>query len=374
VEVPMRAKRFAAVLFGLILSLVAVPAHADDRTVIDVDLIRKVEALLGAEGSTDESPAPAQESGGAGESDAIGVDPSQQSAALEHWTPEHMIEAISGDTLLIGRTLSDATAAVEQGVETLVPGVALPQLDLSGLAGLGGLLGGGGGGTGGSTYTKGGAVVATSGKVFFTLDGTDYVCSGSSTAAANRSLVQTAGHCVNEGPGAFATNFVFVPAYRDGQAPYGVFPAKALHTTSQWGGSGDLSYDVGYAVVSPVNGRSLTDTVGAQGVGFNLARGARMAAFGYPARSPYDGSKLAWCSGNVSSDAQGTSDQGMRCNMTGGSSGGPWFINFDEGSGIGTLNSLNSFRYTTLGLFDNGSMYGPYFGSVIQSLYESASR
>ena len=372
----MRAKQFAAVLFGLILSLVAVPAHADDPAGIDVDLIRKVEALLGADDSTDEGPTPAQESGGADdsdESDAIGVDPAEQSAAVQHWTPERMIEAISGDTLLIGRTLSDATGAVEKGVETLVPGIALPQLDLGVLGGLGGLLGGGSG-TGGSTYTKGGAVVATSGKVFFTMDGTNYVCSGSSTAAANRSLVQTAGHCVNEGPGEFATNFVFVPAYRDGQAPYGVFPAKALHTTSQWGGGGDLSYDVGYAVVSPVNGRSLTDTVGAHGIGFNLARGARMHAFGYPARAPYDGSKLAWCSGTVSSDTQGTSDQGMRCNMTGGSSGGPWFLNFDEGSGMGTLNSLNSFKYTTLGLLDNGSMYGPYFGSVIQSLYESASR
>ena len=48
------------------------------------------------------------------------------------------------------------------------------------------------------------------GKVFFTLAGTNYVCSGSSTVSANNGLVQTAGHCLNEGPGAFATNFTFV--------------------------------------------------------------------------------------------------------------------------------------------------------------------
>jgi V8-like Glu-specific endopeptidase len=302
----------------------------------------------------------------------VGLDRDEQSAAVEHWTPERMRGATSGDTLLLGR-IFEVTSIVERGVESVIPGIALPDLNLLDLSGLGGLLGGGGG-TGGSTYTKGGTVVNTSGKVFFTMGGTDYMCSGSSIAAANRSLVQTAGHCVNAGPGEFATNFVFVPAYRDGQAPFGVFPAQRLHTTSQWSDHGDLSYDVGYAVVSPVNSRSLADTVGAQGVGFNLSRGAHMHAFGYPATGPYDGSKLAWCSGVVSQDTQGTSDQGMKCNMTGGSSGGPWFINYDEGTGVGTLNSLNSFKYSTLGLLGGNKMFGPYFGSVIQSLYDTASR
>jgi V8-like Glu-specific endopeptidase len=293
-----------------------------------------------------------------------------QSAAVEHWTPDRMEDARSGDLLLLGRTLK-VTSKVEQGVATLIDGVTSPVSQLLGLEGLGGLLGGGGGG---SLYTGAGAVVQTSGKVFFTMSGTDYVCSGSSTAAANRSLVQTAGHCVHEGPGDFATNFVFVPAYRDGQAPNGTFPARGLHTTSQWAGDGDLSYDVGYAVVAPVGGRTLTDAVGAQGIGFNLARGATMYAFGYPATGRYDGSKLAWCHGRVTSDTQGTSDQGMNCNMTPGSSGGPWFFNYDEGSGVGTLNSLNSFKYSTLGLVGGNKMFGPYFGSVVQDLYNTASQ
>ena len=99
-----------------------------------------------------------------------------------------------------------------------------------------------------------------------------------------------------------------------------------------------------------------------------------MYAFGYPAVGRYDGSKLAWCHGAVSSDTQGTSDQGMNCNMTGGSSGGPWFINYDEGTGVGTLNSLNSFKYSTLGLLGGNKMFGPYFGSVVQNLYNSASQ
>ena len=57
------------------------------------------------------------------------------------------------------------------------------------------------------------------GKVFFTLGGADYVCSANSVASTNRNTVSTAGHCLNEGPGAFATRFTFVPAYLDGSAP-----------------------------------------------------------------------------------------------------------------------------------------------------------
>ncbi|MFL6089191.1 MAG: trypsin-like serine peptidase [Aeromicrobium sp.] len=374
----VRMLRVVIAWFGLTVALLSAPmaAQADDSTGVDFDLARRVAELAKAVPPAGGAVAAVQQAGDDADKAArVELDQAAQAAALDHWTPDNMRSALDGDLLLAGHTLDSAADNVDQGVATLVPGVPLPEiggLDLGGLAGLGGLLGGGG--TGGSTYSNGGAVVATSGKVFFTLDGTDYVCSGSSTAAANRSLVQTAGHCVNEGPGAFATNFVFVPAYRDGQTPYGTFAARALQTTGQWSGSGDLSYDVGYAIVSPVGGRALADTVGAQGIGFNLARGAQMYAFGYPAEAPYDGSKLAWCSGVVSADGQGTSDQGMKCNMTGGSSGGPWFLNFNESTGIGTLNSLNSFRYTTFGLLDSGSMYGPYFGSVIQSLYSSASQ
>ena len=72
------------------------------------------------------------------------------------------------------------------------------------------------------------------GKVFFTMGGVNYVCSGTSVVASSGlSLVWTAGHCVNEGPGPYATNFLFVPAYIDGTAPYGKWAGTTLQTTSQ---------------------------------------------------------------------------------------------------------------------------------------------
>lgn len=90
------------------------------------------------------------------------------------------------------------------------------------------------------------APVATIGKVFFTLGGSNYVCSGTATSSANRDVVTTAGHCLNEGPGAFATNWAFVPAYDKGSRPYGTWTARDLVTTSAWANQGDINYDGGF--------------------------------------------------------------------------------------------------------------------------------
>jgi V8-like Glu-specific endopeptidase len=220
----------------------------------------------------------------------------------------------------------------------------------------------------GGPWTGGGAVVDTTGKVFFTLGGVDYVCSGSVSPASNENTVVTAGHCLNEGPGAYATNFSFVPGYHNGAAPHGEWVAETLATTEQWRTAGDFNYDVGFAVVAPVGGANLADTVGSQSVGFNQPRGEFLYAFGYPAAAPYDGQELDYCSDDATNDTLGGSDdQRLDCNLTGGSSGGPWFDDFTESVGTGVQVSLNSFGYRG----EKNAMYGPYFGSVVQQLYNS---
>ena len=51
----------------------------------------------------------------------------------------------------------------------------------------------------------------------------------------------------------------------------------------------------------------------------------------------------------------------IRCDMTGGSSGGGWIVG-------GNVYSVNSYGYLT----QPNVMYGPYQGSVAQQLYTSA--
>jgi hypothetical protein len=209
------------------------------------------------------------------------------------------------------------------------------------------------------------------GKVFFTLGGVNYVCSGTSVAAsAGLSLVWTAGHCVNEGPGAYATNFMFAPAYIDGTAPYGRWAFTTLQTTTQWANGGDFTYDVGAARVVPGAGAppnsTLADIQAPRSMAFNYGvtvNSTRFKSYGYPAAGKFNGQRQYVCdSAVVRRDGSGSSAPiGIGCDMTGGSSGGGW-IN----SG-GAVASVNSYIYNSL----KNVMHGPYQGTVAQSLYNS---
>ena len=216
--------------------------------------------------------------------------------------------------------------------------------------------------------TTGGAAVPEApqprhGKVFFSMGGSNWVCSGTATNSSNGDVVTTAGHCVNEGPGAFATNFAFVPAYNNGAAPFGTWTAQTLLTTTQWSSAGDFDYDAGFAVLNEnAAGQSLTQAVGGYPITFNQPRGLSYQAFGYPAAQKFNGQTLWSCSGTVVQDTfGGSTDQGLACNMTGGSSGGGWITGT-------SLNSVTSFGYTGV----KNVLWGPYFGSVIQSTFNAA--
>ncbi|HET6356782.1 peptidase [Streptomyces sp.] len=219
----------------------------------------------------------------------------------------------------------------------------------------------------GGPWTGGGAVVKTSGRVFFTFQGRTASCSGDSVTSQNGSTVITAGHCVKY-QGSWHTNWVFVPGYNNGQAPYGQWSATKTFSTTQWVASEDINYDVGAAVVAPLGGKTLAATVGGQGLSFNGGYNKPMYAFGFPAASPYDGTKLIYCSGNSSKDFLFSQDHSLGCNMTGGSSGGPWFTSFSETTGTGLQASVNSFGY----IFLPNRMFGPYFGNDAKSVYDKA--
>ncbi|WP_238335635.1 trypsin-like serine peptidase [Serinicoccus kebangsaanensis] len=268
---------------------------------------------------------------GEGESDVVvthslATTMAQQSSVEQYWTPERMKEATPRELTGTGKgeaSTSSSMAPMQQAVRVN------PQPRF--------------------------------GKVFFTIAGSDYVCSGTATQSVNRDVVTTAGHCLNDGPGNWATNFAFVPAYDNGSAPYGTWVAENLVAPSQWVNSGDFNYDVAFAVMGEQGGESLVDAVGSYPIGFNMGYNRNFSAFGYPAASPYNGQYLYRCSGTAGRDTRGTNDHRLPCSMTGGSSGGGWITN-------GTLNSVNSFGYRD----ESNVMYGPYFGNVAQQVYDAA--
>ncbi|SDU59878.1 V8-like Glu-specific endopeptidase [Jiangella alkaliphila] len=253
----------------------------------------------------------------------------QQRAAEAYWTPERMRSAIPADATLPGDA-STASATAQDIAPAAVPENPRPQL----------------------------------GKVFFTIGGVNYVCSGTATNSGNGDVVTTAGHCLHEGGGgSFASAFTFVPAYNNGSAPYGQWSASDLYTTSGWANSGDFNVDAGFAVMNEnSSGQSLTSVVGSYPIAFNLSRGLTYTSYGYPAGPPFNGQTLYSCTGAARLDPGGQTTQGITCDMTGGSSGGGWITG-------GQLNSVNSYKYTN----DPNTMYGPYFGSTIQSVYNAAA-
>ncbi|MFI7451027.1 trypsin-like serine peptidase [Nonomuraea sp. NPDC049714] len=226
--------------------------------------------------------------------------------------------------------------------------------------------------TAGSRWPIGGAVTKTTGRVFLTMAGADFVCSASTVNSANRDLVVTAGHCVKDGKGEWAENWTFVPGYGiSGRKPYGQWTARRMFVAGPWSRSADDSYDVGMVALNPSGGRHVADVVGTQRIAFNSARGGHAYGFGYPADPPYDGEHLVYCAGRLRDDPYGdTRDQGLGCVMTAGSSGGPWMSAFDAATGKGTITSLSSFKYSN----DQRTMYGPFLGDTAKKLFLTAER
>lgn len=287
-------------------------------------------------------------------------DAAEQRRITDYWTPARMRAARSADAVAPGAVGRSVSAPQPVGERRSVAPIPAP--DSAAARAVASSI----------EWTSGGTVAWTTGKVFFTRLGYEWVCSGSVVSSANRDMVVTAGHCVHgvidwQGNTGFFENFVFVPAYHNGARPVGTFTARSLHALNKWTSRSDFNYDVGVALMNPLNGRDVADTVGAQGITFNEPRNTFMYAFGFPSGPPFDGERLIACASTVFPDTiGGTQSQGMTCDMTPGSSGGPWFFQFDAARGLGYVNSVNSFLYTN----HPNMMWGPYFGSAIESLYQ----
>lgn len=271
--------------------------------------------------------------------------------AAEYWTSDRMRAAVPGEVLAghaLGR-LGNPAAGKDKDKATGKDRAAQVKASKED--------------SGNPKFAQAAAPVDHIGKVFFTMAGQDYVCSGNAVTSANESTVATAGHCLNGGPGVFATNFAFVPGYDNGAAPYGRWTARALYTTPQWEKDRNIAFDTGFAVLNELNGETLTGVVGSSEVAFGGERALQYTSYGYPASKPYDGNQLWTCTGTATDDPKNPQfrSQGIPCTMTGGSSGGPWLLD------NGVQNSVNSYGYNGAGV-----MYGPYWGGEIEKVYHLA--
>jgi V8-like Glu-specific endopeptidase len=227
-----------------------------------------------------------------------------------------------------------------------------------------------------------GPVAAAVGKIFFTLESQDYVCSGALVRSKHALVVLTAAHCVRNGRGQWATNWTFVPDYTGGADPYGQYTARRFFVSPRWTGAdtGSERYDVAFVRVAPARAdRSRADRSGAASapaglpIRFAAAQTAvppgRAYVFGYPALPPFTGLYANYCAGRAVASAARPGSLRIACLMTAGDSGGPWLAGFRPGAGTGTVTAVTAYKLSG----DRRMLYGTVLGPSARTLYLSAS-
>ncbi|QKK01480.1 MAG: trypsin-like serine protease [Pseudomonadota bacterium] len=208
--------------------------------------------------------------------------------------------------------------------------------------------------------------MSTIGKLFFSQGGGNFVCSAS---VIGRSTIVTAGHCVSDGNGNFNTNFLFCPSYRKGPGsgePHpdrGCWGWSSATTSTQYHNSANVDYDYG-CIVTQTTGDTVSNKVGNVTGWTGRAWGGSIffhqIAMGYPAGSPFPGYHIVACNGTEwyevqrAGSADGQKSKYIGCDMTGGSSGGPWWFGLRHPNG--------SFNYPDT---DGSNVTAPWVGSAM---------
>lgn len=217
------------------------------------------------------------------------------------------------------------------------------------------------------------APATTTGKVFFTTrNGQNWVCSASTVNSNGKDSVITAGHCVygslgGEVPGeGWHTRWMFVPDYYNGYAPYGVWTAREMVIPSSYYYNQDEGDDIGGVVVNTnAYGQHIVNVVGGQGLAWNWPASEYVYDFGYPQAPPFNGATLQYCNGSEFGWGYVPSTMGLNCNFTGGSSGGPWLMDFNGQWGY--INGVNDFGYTSLPTY----IFSADFGNNADAVYNT---
>ncbi len=208
------------------------------------------------------------------------------------------------------------------------------------------------------------------GRLSFSVPGGTSYCSASVISGNN--IIVTAAHCVYDTTNnAFYNNWVFTPAYRAGNAPYGTFAYQTCWVLNSWIGlSGSYNinnwapYDVAVCKMNNNSaGQTLSSRTGWYGRTWNAGYIQNINDIGYPFQD-YNlnnltnaGKYLRLCANETFQQAADVLGGG--CNWGPGISGGPWLVSYDPfDQTTSYVDSVNS------GLYVGGQNgYGARFNS-----------
>ena len=204
------------------------------------------------------------------------------------------------------------------------------------------------------------------GALFASGAGGDHFCTASVVASPGRDLLITAAHCINSGKGGgYRQDIVFVPDYRDGQAPFGIWAVKRLLVAPLWISGSDPSLDVGFVTLEPHNGQNIEDVLGANQLSIDSGYQYLVRVTGYPATADAPITCVNWTS------RQSVSQLRFECGgFAGGTSGSPWVTHVNPRTRNGTIVGV-------IGGYQEGGdtaaiSYSSYLGAEVQRLYQEA--
>ncbi|MDN5917824.1 MAG: trypsin-like peptidase domain-containing protein [Pseudonocardia sp.] len=178
------------------------------------------------------------------------------------------------------------------------------------------------------------------------VDGGTHQCSAAMVASESKRLLATAAHCVWWDGQWTLDGAYFVPGARDGDEPWGRWPVQAAWVPVSWQQARSSiesvasDHDIAFARLADRDGQLPEDVLGGQGIRFDAPRNMTVSALGYPAARQYDGSQLQRCTGQAQTQQMGEDGDQilvMSCDMTEGSSGGPWLAGDSATDGKGRI-------------------------------------
>ncbi|WP_157536305.1 trypsin-like serine peptidase [Kitasatospora mediocidica] len=183
----------------------------------------------------------------------------------------------------------------------------------------------------------------------------NHFCTASVVQSGTRNLLLTAAHCIST-----VNGVSFVPAYRNGQTPFGVWQVTQVFTTKGWQENNDPDQDFAFLQVAPLNGQQIQDVVGGNPLGTSAGFDGIVRLYGYPSSSDLP----LLCSNTTSQFS--SYQRVINCpSYPGGTSGGPW-ISSSTGAVTGIIGG-----YQQGGDTDDTS-YTAYFDGTIADLYQTA--
>jgi V8-like Glu-specific endopeptidase len=194
----------------------------------------------------------------------------------------------------------------------------------------------------------------------------NHFCTASVVSSPGKDLLITAAHCINGGKGAgYHSDIVFIPDYRDGQEPFGVWTPARLLVAPQWAKSADPDYDVGFVVLQQRDGQNIQQVLGANRLATDSGYQYLVHVTGYPDSANTPITCVNWTS------RQSDTQLRFECaGYTGGTSGSPWVTRFSSHSRTGTIVGV-------IGGYEQGGdtpsvSYSVRFDDATRQLYRQA--